>query len=126
MNIALLEKIKAHILEEPRRINMYLWGKTFPEGYDAPYIPACRTAGCIAGWACMLSDEEVDEETIENRGKILLDLTVEQANRLFFYVFWPARFVNDYLHLEVTERYKERAKATVERIDHFIKTGGAE
>lgn len=74
MNIELLQKVKAHILEEPRRFNLGYWGGIVDpkfynellaeedEGGDeelesvlAKQRPPCGAVGCIAGNVCILA-----------------------------------------------------------------------
>lgn len=72
MNIKLLEKVKAHILEEPRRVNMAYWlalkDTTGVTNAALPTVawatvmhaaknraPACGTVGCIAGWTIIVA-----------------------------------------------------------------------
>lgn len=59
----------------------------------------------------------------------ILGLEKEQARRLFYfsnmhgYYHWPLKFEDAYLNAKTP---RARAKVTVERIEHFIKTNGAE
>lgn len=63
--VKLIQKVQAHILEEPRRFDMAVLVQQY-SGYmletdqnlpnaDRCY-PACGTVGCIAGWSVLLSD----------------------------------------------------------------------
>jgi len=97
LNVKLLNRIKKHIIAEPKRYNQNIWGRQVI-GEDAP---ACGTQGCIAGWAVFLSfpksrwhefihkfapsrAREVYE--ISRRARILLGLTRKEADSLFEWV----------------------------------------
>lgn len=63
--IELLQRVKQHVLEEPRRLNMGTWGRKASHrlGDDAP---PCGTVGCIAGWCVFLSNpEKIWDEIIQ-------------------------------------------------------------
>lgn len=61
INVELLQRVKAHILEEPRRIGMGHWlqragyGVVLKDDYESPLPsalhPPCGTVACIGGWA---------------------------------------------------------------------------
>lgn len=55
---ALLNEVKALILEEPKRYNQSIFIARAPDDIsdcDAPEgIPACGTVGCVAGWVATL------------------------------------------------------------------------
>jgi hypothetical protein len=56
INLKLLEKIKKHIEEEPRRFDMDTWGvKHDMRKYRNEDTPPCGTSACLAGWAVLLS-----------------------------------------------------------------------
>lgn len=135
MNIELLNKVKAHILEEPKRLDMSVILRRAPRN-------ACGTAGCVDGWAQVLSNCAAlgslvffDGDYV--KGRELLGLTQEEAERLFSdpkdgydedhveYAEngWPEEFIDRY---RKARNASQRAIVTVERIDHFIKTKGAE
>lgn len=138
MNVERLERIKRHILEEPRRADMYGWARVAPE---AP----CGTAGCIAGWdelmdlkrpersrLMQLARDYADGEEcfwelgeyVRPRAARRLGLDDEQADRLFDPEDWPEAFKAP---LSVSGRgTAAHARIIAERIDHFIATGGAE
>lgn len=122
MNVKLLRKVKKHILEEPKRLNMY-------EGLIADSSVPCGTAGCIAGWACVL-DARISVPkagfepwgTISRQAKDALGLADDQAFRLFRSWMWPDKFASDFDEADKATQ----AKVTAARIDHFIKTNGEE
>lgn len=127
MNTRLLRKVAEHIAEEPRRLNMHLISiRKDPSSYNAP---PCGTVGCIAGWACMLSGIPLDQASWR-KGEELLGLTDLQSMRLFDFPTedgcsdgWPRKFGKRYVEAKTP---KGRASATLARIEHFIKTKGAE
>lgn len=126
MNVELLEKVKQHILEEPKRLWMGDWAfKVSPTDENAP---ACGTVGCIAGWASLLSNptqpfsdvaNSADDPNVNN-----LDLDEDTAWRLFYVDSWPVQFVDAYD--KARGDLTKRAEITAARIEHFIKTKGAE
>ena len=132
MNIPLLKKIQKHIKEEPRRLNMDDWilrkDEFIQNKKQLAYvlsrkikdIPKCGTVCCIAGWADVLSG---NGQFSYNRAKTILNLTSDQASQLFFVGGWPKEFRSEF---ESTLNLKKRANITVNRITHFIKTGGKE
>lgn len=55
----LLLRIKAIVLDEPKRLDMRWWvsrwkGKRTHDACVDPPAPACGTVGCIAGWGALL------------------------------------------------------------------------
>lgn len=62
-NYALLEKVKAHIAEEPRRLQMDYWYPMDKEELaELPREkhPPCGTACCIGGWVSQLHGDICD------------------------------------------------------------------
>lgn len=131
MNVELLEKVKQHILEEPRRLNMQY---VLIASSTAP----CGTVGCVAGWAMFLTGAMdkygylIPSECHRDNYDIAMEklgLNKQQTGKLFDFskwnigYHWPANFENAYNNAETPE---ERARVTVARIDHFIATNGAE
>lgn len=151
MNVKLLRKVQKHILEEPRRIDMGLWGAAQSPvlGDDPRYVPACGTAGCIAGWAIILSQppaarakllkhgREIESKAMEREERIektlgrnpartakaLLKITPTMCDILFHEGRWPMPFAPDWLAAETP---RQTAKRVAARIDHFIQTKGKE
>lgn len=127
-----LNKIKAHIIEEPRRIWMSEYYKmnvatsiSICQGYEngsllrsskcgsisSDLVPPCNTVGCIAGWSSLLKLG-------------LIDLLTEDEKNILYYVHnWPSTFCDQYLNAKTP---LERATVTCARIDHFIATDGKE
>lgn len=148
INVELLERVKAHILEEPRRFDMstFVARASDPSLLLAPDMrPACGTVACIAGWAVFLSSglpKKITEdlyESIESHAAGLLGLGLEagdlddeeddpdgesEVSRLFYVPNWPAEFRRRYRHTENDPT--ARARVAADRIDHFLKTNGAE
>lgn len=147
MNVKLLEEIRSNILHEPTQLNMAHW-------ITSDLASTCGTTGCIAGWAtCFVAAQEHNETGLvkgwsrfiqwsENqntvvdvaaRARELLDLTRIQGERLFYVHNWPEKFRNQYMEGEHEAKWGKkdcgrvmRAKATSERIKHFIATNGEE
>ncbi len=120
LNVKLLRKVRKHILKEPRRLNMYVFATPQP---CAP----CGTAGCIAGWAALLSGKSTHDARIKNPGLAARLLRIPDkpwygspANILFYVDNWPERFGREY---DAASDYETRAKVTARRIDYFIKEG---
>lgn len=125
INIALFERIKTQLLAEPQRLYMSSWllGTDDPrELMDTS--STCRTAGCIAGWACAFADPEADNYQVAVVAQEVLGLRTKQADRLFYLTNWPEQFSDRYLDAPAFSL--KRAQITCARIDHFIATGGAE
>jgi hypothetical protein len=92
MNVELLEKVKKHILAEPKRINMNNWCYKKPKSRGGP---ACGTVGCIAGWTVLLSHPKKEwshwtevgknkfDHHVQSEAIRLLGITVDQSNYLF-------------------------------------------
>jgi sugar phosphate isomerase/epimerase len=125
----LLLQVKRLILEEPRRINMdvpqYVEGANNGTMSTTDY-PPCGTVGCIAGWADVAAKGGVDISLrsrmwrgVEVRARKLLNLSKNEADKLFFVHYWPSNF---YWRYRQAVNPIERAEITAERIDHFIKT----
>lgn len=121
MNVDLLEKVKAHILEEPKRFDMALFIST-PDDKLFAY-PKCGTVACIAGWACTLSGIK-EPANWESAGRHVLELNPGESDRLFYDESWPDEYFDEY-HAQ-KEQSSGRAEAACKRIDHFIATKGAE
>lgn len=111
----ILLKVKAAILEEPRRLVMGQWGKlvdpelplrtadVFPGQLQEREAPPCGTIGCIAGWTTVLGLPKERLTYIERHGqkvvdigrfdteeeaKFLLRLNRHQADALFLLPQW--------------------------------------
>jgi hypothetical protein len=126
INVELLERVKQHILEEPRRYDQSVFGR---RSREAP----CGTAACIAGWTAVLGGAVEAEQLRSHYGDIrktaqgLLGLNEEEAAKLFHGeptcecgVGWPKRFARRYYKAKTT---RGRASAAAAFIDHIIRTG---
>ena len=131
LNVKLLRQIQQHIREEPRRLNMDTWGYRNRGGVVSPASPPCGTAGCIAGWADILTNPEA-EDVSEFRGAEALfrgewvrpfNSSPSYEGRLFYVGHWPPQFARRYRR---AVRPATRARITCERIDHYIQTRGQE
>jgi hypothetical protein len=139
LNVKLLRRVQKHILAVPERLDMgFLALKVNTEDEGAP---PCGTVGCIAGWAHMLTLKKFPKTSREisnaddvawERAEKKIGLSHNDSYALFgeprFYQDtdfrrWPAKFAVRYLK---AKKAKTRAKVTSDRIDHFIKTKGAE
>ena len=135
INTELLEKVKQHILEEPRRYDQGTWGGVSDE---AP----CGTRACIAGWTIHLGGR-VGLETLQQGGgkrsvfrsaQRLLRLSDEEAQALFTgdpspcgcgepscgLNEWPYRFARRYQNAKTA---RGRAGAAAAYLDWIIRTG---
>lgn len=141
MNVELLQRIKAHILENPLRIYMDDWilkldkGKEYANrGRFRLFAPPCGTVACICGWAVELSGHDSRISRAGQTGKLLLELDGDsclfsqdvpsEAQRLFYAIYWPKEFRRRLQEAPVQSM--EYAQVVADRIDHFIQTGGAE
>jgi hypothetical protein len=133
MNVRLLRRVAKHILAEPRRYEQGVW-------CEATTSSPCGTTACIAGWAAILG-EKLDLKTIDHddlyyrassKARKLLNINRDQAARLFSYpatsiepdeLGWPKRFAKRFF---AAKTKRGQAKVAVARIEHFIKTKGAE
>lgn len=125
MNIALLKKVRDYIAKYPEKYEQGEW---------------CGTRCCIAGHAIVISGafrrheishpadnlyllflERLDRPTFMSSGAKILGLTQVQAHRLFAY--WPKRFSYE---MDSASSMAARSRVAVKRINHFIKTRGAE
>lgn len=125
MNVKLLRRIKKHILEEPKRLEMGVFCEhgepgeyLISDGIETEFAK-CGTAACIAGWASILSGN--DQEHPETFATRVLELKFGQAARLFYVDKWPKKFATPY---ENAKNKTQQAKVASARIDHFIATKG--
>lgn len=116
MNVELLRKIAAVIQDKPAEFNVEFWHARGPNywGKLTKETTTCGTTHCIAGWAHVLSGQFPRSATMNAAPKIL-GLSNGQAFKLFHAENWPEEFCDP-----VT------AESAAARIEHFIKTDGAE
>jgi hypothetical protein len=150
MNIELLQRVKQHILDEPRRLNMGTWvstvRKTVPAftgvyGRGEADLPPCGTVACVAGWAVLLSrfngkPEEYaafirERNTLSpdgltsSIGQEELGLSPSQMETLFYVGRWPERFRVAHEQAEEAADYQAMAQITADRIDYLIEAPDA-
>lgn len=113
MNVRLLRRIAKVIQEKPREFDM----RTFHNQKD------CGTTHCIGGWAEALTGKNPIEA---------LGLTGDESDRLFYVQIknheWPKRFLGRKRKNMTWREYVwlPTARQAAARIEHFIKTKGAE
>ena len=141
MNVRLLRKVQKHILAETKRFIMDDFVVRQAEGEETffaddatevPFAP-CGTAACIAGWSVLLErGMRAKVKDFHAAGARVLGISTEydedhdlssEATRLFYTCYWPHKFQTRY---DSAKSQKQRAKVAVARIEHFIKTKGAE
>lgn len=142
MNVKLLRKIQRTILKHYRQVDMSSWFDS-----TSARTPRCGTTACIAGWAVtfqvaptklspLLAAKSMNPNFLSHgswmvgdrvkemtqAGMEALDLTPNQADRLFFDNSWPEELsVKLATQRPGTKRY---AQVVSERIDLFIKSKG--
>lgn len=145
--VALLQKVKQAILEEPKRLNMSFWGVVINpdnsemiEEYEAP---SCNTVGCIAGWTVLYGKPKVWADLQKEAKEVYGDVVLVERNinvvgeatkllglsdddsgeadllytKLFYENNWDQKSYSAY-HTAKTP--KQRAKVTAKVIDNFI------
>jgi hypothetical protein len=121
INVKLLEKAVDHMTMVPARANMATWLETDEQLFKHK----CHTVGCIAGWTVSCSpkgDLSQGWFTYKNQAQKLLRLTDKQVHELFYPEFWPAKYREKLLRLDVgTREYAHVVKA---RAKAFIKQYG--
>lgn len=128
MDTRLLRRVAKHILAEPKRYNQ---DTELDVGVTGEQAPPCGTVGCIGGWICALTGKtpRSRKNFSYQRARKVAGLTGKQASRLFAYTWssigggWPDRFKSAYCNAATPQ---ERVNIAVARIEHFIKTKGAE
>lgn len=136
MNTRRLRQIQKLILKYPQRFDLYNWYGVgaVPDKRDrfiyvvpAMEAPSCGTTACIAGWAVAKYDGTViREDSMEKQAAEILGLTKRQAGRLFYIDDWPDAFLDPYENARDVSDAITAANIAADRIDHFIKTKGAE
>lgn len=115
MNVKLLKQVRDEIVAHPENY------------YQGSF---CGTQHCIAGYAVAIASPRVWREAegrrtglISEEAQRVLQLTGDQALRLFSPIWdWLPEKLRLYRH----QSPETRARRAVARIDHFIKTKGAE
>jgi hypothetical protein len=124
-NVELLEKVKLHILEEPRRYNQDVAVKNV-----STEVAPCGTQACILGWvvrlgaprwrcSCGMNDCYAGAD---GKAAKLLGLSHDEAEVVYSGggSLWPSRF-REQLRKAKTPRGKARAAANF--IDYLIAGG---
>lgn len=117
MNVRLLRKIAKVIQEKPRELEMKIL-HCDEKGVYAD--KSCATAHCICGWGAVILDEDFDAGPSSHP---FFGIDSAQRKRLFWVSTWPSNFRNAY---RKRKTHAARARVTAARIEHFIKTKGAE
>jgi len=136
VNVRKLRKLQKWILAEPRRFHMAFWAVGGKHHLVAKQNPPCGTVACLAGNACLMeglaltpmaedkSDLELAEhDCISDKAMEILGLDELQQKALFHVDNWPMNFAEEY---NSADDCIEGADITARRIEHFIKTKGAE
>jgi hypothetical protein len=141
INVRMLRRIEKAILAKPEKFDMrdYLrpvemtheqWSRYFlkPDVFEL-----CKTTACIAGWADLLTNKQSHIFDVSSRAADILGLIPDQSMRLFYLStqtsdekHWPKEFERPYRRAIRAKKWADAAKIAVERIEHFIKTRGAE
>lgn len=81
----LLERVCAHILEEPKRYHQDYWGLRGEVPLDVPR-PKCGTVCCRAGWIVALNDgpKALLHTCSGSRADRILGMTDEDTRELFY------------------------------------------
>jgi hypothetical protein len=99
--VALLQRVKAHILEEPLRLNMTDWvrrgerriGEMVDDG-EHEAVPPCGTVACVAGWVVELGAKRPKQIPLSTPDKAMQLLGIRGVDAwnvdLFFDNQWPA------------------------------------
>ena len=131
LNLELFEKVKAHILEEPRRLSQITWltkkatqPLRFAELLGGLKEPPCGTVACVAGWTSLLSEKKkrsydavsqfAANQLVLGRGKKVN----EAREHLGYFVFHYFPDAKSPYPVQGSRRY---ARAVVNRINKFIK-----
>lgn len=149
LNRKLIEKVIKHIEEEPQRLDMDVWVEKVNDksrhdrieyGDAEDLQPACGTVGCIAGWAMLLDQpakrrKELfamtpkrfiralfggDFSEVSRRGAKLLGIEEGDQDAVFMTDYWPEPFGDKF---RAANTQKKRAKITVARLKHLLRTG---
>ena len=132
MNVELLLKVKAHILEHPEEFDMNRWIVTGRNVQRTYRTRQCGTVGCIAGTVAILDGwfpvadsvhvdrirgEEESRRSIPAAACEALDVSFREGSALFWVDDWPEPFRSRYENARTMQR---RAQIAAERIDAFI------
>jgi hypothetical protein len=126
MDVEMVEKVKAYLREEPRRLYMGDWIRA---SLQAP----CGTVCCIAG-AAIIVGTDIKDARMFNRSAVppedtasrLLDINPNQADVLFYVTRWPREFQEEYADagaLSFPQAYEKKVEVVCSRLDYMLKTG---
>jgi hypothetical protein len=135
LNKPLIRKIIKHITEEPNRYSQeYIIRVGEPEkpinpnNYNCFHtFPACGTAACLGGWACILSRKRPHKEWFINQlplGGKALGLSDERQEILFSAnpeIDWPTPFNSRWLRATIPS---QEVKVAVAMLKKVIETNG--
>lgn len=125
--VVVLDAIKAHFREDPRRLFMEQWyvrkgSLTHHIKFRDYDYPPCGTVACIAGWICLLFGDKQPppdfRETETANALMGLGSYTLYTDRLYYLDKWPEEFRDAY---KLAHTPEERTEVTCNRIDHFIK-----
>ena len=132
LNVELLQKVKAAILEDPRRLDMCEWVSEHPDPemcttevhwLAEDQIPPCGTVACIAGWAAVLAGHRLFSLDAV-RAALVGDDGYAPLNDLFYVGHWPYDLAERYANAEAGGDRAGMAAAAAERIDRFVAEHG--
>lgn len=114
ISVRRLREVAAQIMREPLRYNQHSTGR-----------PDCGAPACLLGWAIHLFGGDARVYQVAEGARVLR-ITHLQAGRLYRPGLWPEAFRSDY-SVAKHHRYDFTAACVaVARIEHFIRTNGAE
>lgn len=132
MNVTLLKKAVKLVLKYPHKLDMN-------KGIQ---VGGCKTVGCLAGHVCAVlsknslrgAHERLCEPYSISYGEVLwskvegvasdaLGIDERQRGALFQLGAWPLKFKLKYC---AATSFAARARVLAQRVNHFIRTGGAE
>lgn len=142
--ICTLREVQSRIKAEPLQFDMQSWYRerdrfNSDSGLCDITIPNCGTAACIAGWMVCIDRNINPSQAVMLVGDA--GISVRQAfrvedgsaldwDKLFYDHNWPQPYRQQFYEaeniFENDARYAAMAKVACERIDHFIRTDGAE
>ena len=132
LNVELLMKVKAAILEDPRRLDMSEWVSEHPDPemcttlvhwLAEDQISPCGIVACIAGWAAVLVGHKgfaLDAVM----AALVMDYRDAPLNDLFYVGHWPYDLAERYAAAEASGDRAGMAAAAAERIDRFVAEHG--
>lgn len=131
LNVRLIRKVIKHITEEPKRYFQHDFirtgepGGSVAEDYfnDTHKYAQCGTAGCIAGWAYLLSAARPNKNaavcTIVNKATKKMGITSDQSDMLFTGIpseDWPAPFGKSFLKAKTLQGKANVAARLLEKV----------